>query len=52
MARVPFAMGDPRSLAIIAVIAVAMHWFSRRRSLRRLWHLLLATAKLRSPIER
>jgi len=52
MARVPFAMGNPRSLAIIAVIDVAMHWFSRRRSPRRLWHLLLATAKLRSPIER
>jgi hypothetical protein len=31
---------------------VGMQWFSRRRAPRRLWHLLLATAKLRSPIER
>jgi hypothetical protein len=51
MSKVPFAMRDPRSLAIIALIDVAMHWLPRRRSLRRLWHLMLATAKLRSPIE-
>jgi hypothetical protein len=43
---------DPRSLAVIVAITLAMQWFSRRRAPRRLWHLLLATAKLRSPIER
>jgi len=43
---------DPRTLTIIAVITLVMHWLSLRRAPRRLWHLLLATAKLRSPIER
>ena len=42
---------DPRSLAVVAAITLGMQWFSRRRGPRRLWHLLLATAKLRSPIE-
>jgi hypothetical protein len=43
---------DPRSLAVVGAITLGMHWFSRRRGPRRLWHLLLATAKLRSPVER
>ena len=43
---------DPRSLAVVAAITLGMQWLSQRRAPRRLWHLLLATAKLRSPIER
>ncbi len=43
---------DPRSLAVVAAITLGMQWFSRRQAPRRLWHLLLATAKLRSPVER
>jgi hypothetical protein len=43
---------DPRSLAVVGAITLAMQWFSMRRGPRRMWHLLLATAKLRSPVER
>ena len=43
---------DPRSLAVVGAITLGMHWLSLRRGPRRLWHLLLATAKLRSPVER
>jgi len=43
---------DPRTLAVVVAITLGMQWFSLRRSPRRLWHLLLATTKLRSPIER
>jgi hypothetical protein len=42
---------DPSSLAVVVAIALFMQWLSMRPSPRRRWHLLLATAKLRSPVD-